>query len=395
MEENSKILIECIANAKAVRDASIVNACSLLKEEFSAGMTKALAGKLREEAVDDEVDVKTDTPTNVNVNDTQNSSTDITTTDSTTTPKNVVITAKTDLGEPLSVNGVPPEKQNSDKADVSATTDTPEDINTNSVDTNTTPDNDTSDNDETLDSNELDEILKELADDASEKDVDINVTSDTDENKKCSCGDKPSERKDVTSNDDETEEDISLEDILAEIENELEKEEDDEDVPYKKHTGTETYDECDHLTSEDLAEALIHAHEQNKFLTKALNEHKNVILKLRGYLAETKLLNSKLLYTNKLFKGKNLTESQKMKIINTFDLAKTDREVKIAYTVLAESLNIGGSVVSKKRVNTTVSSITEGLASKPVASTKPSEKIINESSSKLAQRFRQLAGING
>ena len=113
---------------------------------------------------------------------------------------------------------------------------------------------------------------------------------------------------------------------------------------------------------------------------------------MKGVLAETNLLNAKLLYTNKLFKGKSLTEDQKLKIINTFDLTKNIREVKLAYTVLAESFNSGASVV-KKKTNTTAQTITEGLASKPVSSTKPDSTIVEPQADVMTSRFQKLAGI--
>jgi hypothetical protein len=99
-----------------------------------------------------------------------------------------------------------------------------------------------------------------------------------------------------------------------------------------------------------------------------------------------------LLYTNKLFKGKNLTEEQKLKVINTFDLTKNIREVKLAYTVLAESINGGGSV-AKKKTNATAQTITEGLASKPVSSTKPEATIVEPQADEMTSRFKKLAGI--
>jgi hypothetical protein len=113
---------------------------------------------------------------------------------------------------------------------------------------------------------------------------------------------------------------------------------------------------------------------------------------MKGVLSETNLLNAKLLYTNKLFKGKSLTEDQKLKIINTFDLTRNIREVKLAYTVLAESFNSGASVV-KKKTNTTAHTITEGLASKQVSSTKPVSTIVEPHADEMTSRFQKLAGI--
>jgi hypothetical protein len=124
-----------------------------------------------------------------------------------------------------------------------------------------------------------------------------------------------------------------------------------------------------------------------------LAEHIKVVEYLRDQINEINLLNAKLLYTNKLFKQFGLNNQQKLNIVEKFDLASTLREVKMAYTILAESLNSGASVVSPKKTNTTVKNITEGLASKAVASTKPSKDVIVENTNEMALRFQRLAGI--
>ena len=146
------------------------------------------------------------------------------------------------------------------------------------------------------------------------------------------------------------------------------------------------------VSAEEMAEALVAINEENEQLKSQLSEHIKTVKYLKSVLSETNLLNAKLLYTNKLFKGKALTEDQKLKIINTFDLTKNIREVKLAYTVLAESLNSGASVV-KKKTNTTAQTITEGLASKPVSSTKPDSTIVEPQAEVMASRFQKLAGI--
>ena len=70
-----------------------------------------------------------------------------------------------------------------------------------------------------------------------------------------------------------------------------------------------------------------------------LEEAMNTIATLRSELNEVNLLNAKLLYVNKLFKAKNLNESQKVKVINAFDRAETVREAKNVFDTLNESLN--------------------------------------------------------
>ena len=126
-------------------------------------------------------------------------------------------------------------------------------------------------------------------------------------------------------------------------------------------------------------------------LQSELNEAMSTVQYLRDQLNEVNLLNAKLLYTNKLFNSFNLDQKQKLKVVETFDLAKSIREVKLSYTILSESYSLGGSVV--KKTNTTAKTITEGLASKPVASTAPKKELIVENSNVMALRFQKLAGI--
>jgi hypothetical protein len=72
---------------------------------------------------------------------------------------------------------------------------------------------------------------------------------------------------------------------------------------------------------------------------KELEEAMSTIATLRSELNEVNLLNAKLLYVNKLFKAKNLNESQKVKVINAFDRAETVREAKNVFDTLSESLS--------------------------------------------------------
>lgn len=116
---------------------------------------------------------------------------------------------------------------------------------------------------------------------------------------------------------------------------------------------------------------------------KELQEALKAIKILRKELNEVNLLNSKLLYVNKIFRNKNLTESQKVKVLSAFDKATSVRETKVIYETLNEGL------VSK---TTTKSSIKEslGMASK-AAGVAPKQPIVE--SDQMVQRFQKLAGI--
>lgn len=135
--------------------------------------------------------------------------------------------------------------------------------------------------------------------------------------------------------------------------------------------------------------------EENKQLKAQLEEATSAIKYVKGQLNEINLLNAKLLYTNKLFKEYSLNNEHKMRIVEMFDLAKNVREVKLTYANLAESMNFGG-VDQKRKVavtNTSLQSITEGLGSKAIGSTKPGKDIITESKSAMVTKFQKLAGI--
>ena len=135
--------------------------------------------------------------------------------------------------------------------------------------------------------------------------------------------------------------------------------------------------------------------EENTALRKELNDTDEVVKYLKVQLNEVNLLNAKLLYTNKLFKEYNMNNEQKMRIVEMFDLSKNVREVKLTYANIAESLNFSGNDMKKKsKTNSNVQSITEGLASGAVGSTKPSRELISESkANQMVSKFQRLAGI--
>ena len=113
-----------------------------------------------------------------------------------------------------------------------------------------------------------------------------------------------------------------------------------------------------------------------------MNEMLNQIETLKKDLNEVNLLNAKLLYSNKIFRAKNLTESQKVKVLESFDKATTAKEAKLVFETLS------GEVKTVKKSPITESMM--GGASKPagVASRKP----ILEVNDQFA-RWQILAGI--
>ena len=131
---------------------------------------------------------------------------------------------------------------------------------------------------------------------------------------------------------------------------------------------------------------------ENTDLKDALNEHVKAIKYLQGQINEVNLLNAKLLYTTKMFKEFSLDNKQKMRVVETFDLLKNVREVKLTYAGMCEALNFGASKKPLAPKAIIQKRITESYASRPVPSTKPATEILSESTD-MANRFKKLAGI--
>jgi hypothetical protein len=116
-----------------------------------------------------------------------------------------------------------------------------------------------------------------------------------------------------------------------------------------------------------------------------LTEAYRTVKHLQSVINEVNLLNAKLLYTNKLFRNFELSEAQKMKVIENFDRAGNTREAKLVFATLAESFKRP----TKKRV------VKESYASKAIPTTAPTvqtTQVLSEGF-ELANRWKKLAGL--
>ena len=333
----SNLLKEAIADAKAVRETAIANAKLALEEAFTPKLQSMLSKKIEEEAEDtdeDELEEQTDS---------------------------------SGLGK--GDNKVDQADGNDEeKAETKTSSDAPgtEDDNLDVVDKLTEGEHD-EDPEEMADMEEdldLEEIIKELEEEdddektemAYKEDEDMEETEDMDEGSYKETEDMDEdEHVDETDDVEETEdmeEDIDLDEIIKS----LTEEDEDEEV-----------NENDEIEKKE----------------EELEEAYSTIRSLKATINEVNLLNAKLLFSNKLFKSHNLTEGQKMKIIETLDRAQSTREVKLVYSTLAESLSAGAS---KK------STIKEGIASRPTKSTAPAKEVIVESN-EFSSRMKKLAGL--
>lgn len=119
----------------------------------------------------------------------------------------------------------------------------------------------------------------------------------------------------------------------------------------------------------------------NEALEAELAEAMSTIESLKFELNEINLLNAKLLYTNKIFKSKNLNENQKVKVLSSFDKAKTVGEVKMVFETLNEGIKVNKNTIKENL----------GSASKAMV-TPNAKKPIVESNEAFA-RMQKLAGI--
>ena len=201
------------------------------------------------------------------------------------------------------------------------------------------------------------------------------------------------------------EEDLNLEAIIRELEDSMPSDEMDmeagiEEGDYKMPADDDLSEEDDYnideiiesiLREEDEmedepAEDVVEGMEAElKAKEEELQEAYHTVKELKNILSEVNLLNAKLLYTNKLFRSFELSETQKMKVIENFDRAGNTREVKLVFSTLAESFNRP----TKKRV------VKESYASKPVATTAPKKETTQVLSEgfELANRWKKLAGL--
>ena len=121
--------------------------------------------------------------------------------------------------------------------------------------------------------------------------------------------------------------------------------------------------------------------EEKKKMKEELEEANATINTLRSSLNEVNLLNAKLLYTNKIFKSKNLTESQKVKVLGAFDKAGTVKETKLVFETLNEGLKAKKPLIKESL----------GAASKATGNFKSKNPIIK--TDPMVERFQKLAGL--
>ena len=362
---SSKLLKEAIADAKAVRETAIANAKIALEEAFTPRLQSILSRKLQAEMEGDEEEA--------DMNEDNDTSTGIGTGDN-KQPADAANSAQTDLsgianqsasaGDELEgheevddlmegEDEEAPAMEGAEEAEYAAEGEemAPE-----------------ADEDEL----DLESIIRELEDELGVEESDelgyedpTGVENAYEGEEEAPAAEAPAEDEmEAPAMEGEEEETIDLDEILREM-----GYGDDEEVSEEEEAGNE---------------------EEMAAMQSELKEAYSTIQSLRKTINEVNLLNAKLLYTNKLFRNYNLTNEQKVKVVENLDRTSNVREVKLVYATLSESMKFTGT---ERKVAQAKKSITEGLASKPTASTAPAKQIISENTNELANRFKQLAGI--
>ena len=183
-------------------------------------------------------------------------------------------------------------------------------------------------------------------------------------------------------------ESFDLDALLEEINN-LDEKKDEDDVKEAKDDMDEKKDDVKEVKGCGCQQENI----LNKTLTAKLNETTSTLQTVKAELNEVNLLNSKLLYVNRIFKANNLDDSQKLRVVETLDKADSTKEAKLIYETIKDTFNVANT--KKESVKNKTKSLREGIgmASKAAGtSTAPKKEIISESND-MMKRFQKLANI--
>jgi hypothetical protein len=187
----------------------------------------------------------------------------------------------------------------------------------------------------------------------------------------------------------EGDEEIDLDELIRELESVSEGDDEEMEEGKKKEEMEEEVAEAAEGPAANEVPAESDSKEKNvndtikEETSSDLDKALETIETLRKELNEVNLLNSKLLYVNKIFKANNLTESQKVNIIAAFDKAETVKEVKLVFETVSENVVVKKETTLKEH---------KGMASKATGTTASKPEVISEVSSAVL-RMQKLAGI--
>jgi hypothetical protein len=367
MSTNKDLFKEAIADAKQVREAALVNAKAALEEALTPKLHSMLAAKLEEMNDNDEEETLEEVDY-ISANDKRN--------DSDMIRKRAIDASQMsegeeELEEDFDLSAILAEldseesideakKEDEEKMD-EAKEETEDEESEEETEIEDETEEDSKITDLTVD--ELKDIIKDIisAEMGAEAGMEMGAEDEMDmagEEEMAVDLDGEDAGMEMGSEDDEIDE-VDLDELLAEL---------------------DALDETDDMDKDDMYEA------KKKDAKKEdekdeMKEAIETIETLRAELHEQNLLNAKLLYVNKIFKAKNLTESQKIKVIASFDKATTPKQAKELFESIQNS-----EIGAKKGI------VKESLGFASKAAGVAPKKVIVESNDVIA-RMQKLANI--
>ena len=298
MSNTKQILKDAIADAKAVRETALAQAKLALEEAFTPQLQSMLAAKLNEMEMEDD-----EKPVAEGAEDQMEETLDL---------------------EALLAEDSVEEAKEEGEAEEETSEEAPEEEAGEEMAGEEEEDKDITE----MSPEEVEEYIRTIAaeefakleteqgeeipgEEGEEIDLDAELGAEGGEEEEINLDEMMDETEETVNEEEIDENDINIDELLAEfgLSETDDKDEDDKNKMYEDESNLE----------EELAQALA------------------TIDELRSSIQEVNLLNAKLLYMNKVFKGTNLTESQKIDVVKTFDKAESAKEAKLVYESMITS----------------------------------------------------------
>jgi len=391
---NSNLLKEAIADAKAVRETAIANAKIALEEAFTPRLQSILSQKLQqemeegeeEEEVNEEYGAEDTSDAdsskidgdNKQPADDANSSSELAQGNPDTEVETAPVGSEEDDTEVVKEGEEEGDDESIEEGEYNA--DGEEEVVAEEEEVEESYHEGEEDEDEL----DLESIIRELEADLGEE-LDDEEEGEVED----IAQDVVDGHEEELHNEEESEEEHGEEEVEETYHEGEESEEDlDEEIDLNEILREMGYGDLEESEEEEAVEETVEENNELDEVKAELEAAMSTISELKSTINEVNLLNAKLLYTNKLFRSYELTNEQKMKVVETLDRTGNVREVKLVFSTLAESFKFTGTTKKQKQTK-----LTESFASKPVASTAPSKEVIQESTNTMADRFKKLANI--
>ena len=363
---NRDLLKEAIADAKAVKETAIANAKAALEEAFTPYLREKLAAKLSEMDDIDEAEIEE---------------------------------AKKDekeMKENFDMDEAYEVEEADDKEGYEGQ------MGKKKLGTKEMSEADEMEEGKDLDEMNLDELLRELDELNEEEDLINNPKGPTahgnveedartdaeEEGYKDGMKDEKEDEDEEIDLENMSEEDLKsfIEDVIAdmvsagELEGNVEGEEEDDEVEIEDEEETELMERKKYGGNKGDVPAAKRGDKKDTAEEEGVEDYKKKVKEMKHELEEAyatletvksdlnevNLLNAKLLYTNKIFRAKNLTESQKVKVLEAFDKATTVKETKLVYETLSGEVKTTKSPVTESMIGGASKAAGVALTKKPI-----------------------------